>query len=138
MSLKEYHRISQHRNNSMVHQNKTVHKSGGSNNVRLPQLHQDYEYFQLFDPDDSEIDDEADPDVRSLLVSKLTSYTVLVPSKNKKCCCLTSWYSNCSCVIPRTFMCLSYTVKVFNFILNWIGLLFQNLIQIKQILYIVI
>ncbi len=33
----------------------------------------DYEYFQLYDPDDSDLDGEADPDVRAILASHARS-----------------------------------------------------------------
>ena len=112
MSSKEYHRILQHTDSEMAHQNKDAHKSGSSGNCRLPQLHQDYEYFQLFDPDDSDIDDESDPDIRSLLVSKITSYAVLTKTNNSKSCCLSPWYKHFSCAKPRIrFMFKLFTIS---------------------------
>ena len=41
----------------------------------------DYEYFQLYDPEDSDIADEVDPDVRNLLTN---SWSETYPRRNIK------------------------------------------------------
>ena len=91
MSSKEYHKISSSKSNAKWNQNGALHNSEGSHKkgMNVPSKpHEEYEYFQLFDPDDSDIEDEDDPDVRSLLVSRITSYTILAKSKSNKCCSL--------------------------------------------------
>ncbi len=51
----------------------------------------DYEYFQLYDPDDSDLESEVDPDVRSLLASHVASLGLGAPGGrrrrgNSRCC----------------------------------------------------
>ena len=83
MSSQKYHKISEEGNNIAI-QNTSGNKSKFSNGAKI---HQEYEYFQLFDPDDSDLESEADPDVRSLLVNKITtSYTTFSKSAEKRCC----------------------------------------------------
>ena len=48
MSSKEYHRILQHTDSEMAHQNKDAHKSGSSGNCRLPQLVNDVMFLNLY------------------------------------------------------------------------------------------
>ena len=89
-SSREYRRICEKETrNNLSHLPKTNHSSvihtcGTTKNG--PRIHQEYEYFQLFDPDDSDVEEEVDPDVRSLLVSKITSYTTFSQSSHKKYC----------------------------------------------------
>ena len=88
MSSQKYQNISQEERATSIDK----HKSGSnSKSYNGPKIHQEYEYFQLFDPDDSDIEDEADPDVKSLLVNKITtSYTTFSQSAEKRCC-FNSW-----------------------------------------------
>ena len=89
MSSQKYHNISQEENKAT---NVLIKSGSSSKSFNGPKIHQEYEYFQLFDPDDSDIEDEVDPDVRSLLVSKITtSYTTFSESAEKRCC-FNSWY----------------------------------------------
>ena len=88
MSSQKYHNISQDERKTSLDINKSGSHSKSCNGSKI---HQEYEYFQLFDPDDSDIEDEADPDVRSLLVNKITtSYTTFSESAEKGCC-FNSW-----------------------------------------------
>ena len=89
MSSQKYHKVSEETTSI----SKGLHTPGGSSkNSNGPKIHQEYEYFQLFDPDDSDIEDEADPDVRSLLVSRITTtYTTFSETAEKRCC-VCSWY----------------------------------------------
>ena len=82
-SSREYRKISEKEaRHNLGHLPKTnhnvVHTCATPKNGYGPRIHQEYEYFQLFDPDDSDIEEEVDPDVRSLLVSKITTYTCLL------------------------------------------------------------
>ena len=88
MSSQKYHNLSQEEIATTIDKHKS---SINSKSYNGPKIHQEYEYFQLFDPDDSDIEDEADPDVRSLLVNKITtSYTTFSESAEKGCC-FNSW-----------------------------------------------
>ena len=95
-SSREYRKISEKEaRHNLGHLPKTnhnvVHTCATPKNGYGPRIHQEYEYFQLFDPDDSDIEEEVDPDVRSLLVSKITTYTTFSQSSPKKCC-FSCWY----------------------------------------------
>ncbi len=47
---------------------------------------EDYEYFQLFDPDDSDLDSESDPDVHTLFTSYLADAEAKKPPDNLQTC----------------------------------------------------
>ena len=105
MPLKEYHKISDARSSDNL-------KSTKSEAVRVyhqdvknhsGKIHRDYEYFQLFDPDDSDIDEEEDPDVKSLLVSKITTYTTLTQFPDRKCC-ISNRYMSCYVITSQIFL----------------------------------
>ena len=78
--------------------NKTSSKKGKKSGYRgTPHVfREDYEYFQLYDPDDSDLDSETDPDVRSLLVNGYNRIAAVgsvediaksIRGGGKKCCC---------------------------------------------------
>jgi hypothetical protein len=65
---------------------------------------EEYEYFQLYDPEDSDIADEADPDVRNLLSDPLNNLRRRRSIKNgifadlfRACCSL------CACFRPYSW-----------------------------------
>ena len=78
MNKREYRKIS---SNQTLQNNNGVRPQNGCGR----QPHHDYEYFQLYDPDDSDIEDEADPDVRSLLINKITTYVSFPQPQNNRC-----------------------------------------------------
>ena len=96
MPSKQYHKISDtissDNSKSSRSESKWVYEQDVNNHPG--KIHRDYEYFQLFDPDDSDIDEEEDPDVRSLLVSKITTYTTLTQFPERKCC-ISNRYMSC-------------------------------------------
>ena len=96
MTLREYRKVSKEETKSRsccnLHKHDVVHTCANSKNCCAPRIHQEYEYFQLYDPDDSDIDEEVDADVRSLLVGKITTYTRFSQPSNKPRCCFRGWY----------------------------------------------
>ena len=86
MPSKQYHKIFNASDNLKSTKSEVERLHHQDVNNRPGKIHRDYEYFQLFDPDDSDIDEEEDPDVRSLLVSKITTYTTLTRFPDQKCC----------------------------------------------------
>ena len=105
MPSKQYHRISDARSSDNLNLSKSeierVYQQDLYN--RPGKIHRDYEYFQLFDPDDSDIDEEEDPDVRSLLVSKITTYTTLTQFPDRKCC-ISNRYMSCYVITSQIFL----------------------------------
>ena len=105
MPSKQYHKISDARSSDNLKSSKSeierVYHQDVNN--RPGKIHRDYEYFQLFDPDDSDIDEEEDPDVRSLLVSKITTYTTLTRFPDQKCC-ISNRYMSCYVITSQIFL----------------------------------
>ena len=69
MFSQKYHNISQDERKTSLDINKSGSHSKSCNGSKI---HQEYEYFQLFDPDDSDIEDEADGEHMAQIYSKDT------------------------------------------------------------------
>ena len=90
-------------------------RKGPSRPVPVPDA-RDYEYFQLYDPEDSDIADEDDPDVRNLLVNswsagtgprKILKNELLKDCLSCCCCCCKPyawWDSLCKNICTLSFV----------------------------------